>query len=67
MPTCISFFNEGAKPLEDETVLSSHGRKAERWDAQTGHIQPVAATRTAGHVRIPLRLHPYQTSFIVVR
>lgn len=61
------FFNEGAKPSDHVVMLSSHRRKAEQWDPQTGTIRPLESKRTAGHITIQLRLQPYQTSVVVVR
>jgi hypothetical protein len=61
------FFNEGAKACDHEVALNSNGHKAERWDAQTGTIRPVAVTRSGERIAVRLRLKPYEASVVVVR
>ena len=43
------------------------GRVVEAWDAQTGTVTLLNATRSGGHAVIQLDLEPYATKVIVVR
>jgi len=61
------FFNEGATASKHAVTLMAKGRLVESWDAQTGAVTPLDATRSGGHAVIQLDLEPYATKVIVVR
>jgi hypothetical protein len=66
------FFNEGATASQHAVTLMARGRvemghKVEAWDAQTGSVTPLDATRSGEHAVIQLDLEPYATRVIVVR
>jgi hypothetical protein len=61
------FFNEGATASKHAVTLMARGRVVEAWDAQTGMVTPLNATRSGGHAVIQLDLEPYATKVIVVR
>jgi hypothetical protein len=61
------FFNEGATASKHAVTLMAKGRRVEAWDAQTGTVTPLNATRSGGHAVIQLDLEPYATKVIVVR
>lgn len=61
------FFNEGGQASDHAVTLMSQGRSAEAWDAQTGSVTPVEATRKNGALAVQLKLQPYETRVIVVR
>jgi hypothetical protein len=61
------FFNEGAKASQHAVTLMTKGRVVEAWDAQTGTVTPLEATRSGEHAVIQLDLEPYATRVIVVR
>jgi len=60
------FFNEGATASQHAVTLMAKGRVVETWDAQTGTVTPLDATRSGGHAVIQLDLEPYATKVIVV-
>jgi hypothetical protein len=61
------FFNEGANASQHAVTLMTKGRVVEAWDAQTGTVTPLEATRSGEHAVIQLDLEPYATRVIVVR
>jgi len=71
------FFNEGATASQHAVTLMASGRvemgqkqvghTVEAWDAQTGSVTPLDATRSGGHAVIQLDLEPYAARVIVVR
>jgi len=61
------FFNESDHAISHSVTLMGKGTKAEVWDPQTGAVQPIAATKAKGSVKINLSLKPYETHVVVVR
>jgi hypothetical protein len=61
------FFNESPEDSAHTVTVRSAGRRAERWDPQSGTIVPFAATGRNGAMTIQLSLKPYETSVLVLR
>jgi hypothetical protein len=60
------FFNESDKAESRVATIAGHGA-AQDWNLATGEIHPIAgATASAGEVKVPLVLAPYEAKVIVV-
>lgn len=62
-------FNEGETALNLKATLATHGagRQAERLDAHTGKIEPLAGAAFGnGKVVVPVTLEPWGTTLIVI-
>jgi len=60
------FFNEAAQASAHSVTLMAPGRKVGAWNAQTGSVTQLQATRAGGHPVVRLNLQPYATQVIVV-
>jgi hypothetical protein len=50
-----------------EATFRVEGKTPELWDAATGESKPVSYQMTDGRTKVPLRLDPYGTVFVVFR
>lgn len=60
-------FNEGAAVLEDDATFATQGYKVQQWNPQTGRIEARAASQSAGHLTVRLRMKPYATRVFVIQ
>jgi hypothetical protein len=60
-------FNEGSDGVSTGVTLEGRG-PVQAWDALSGEVSDVASTAGPGdHVRLPLRLGPWETRLLVIR
>jgi hypothetical protein len=55
-------FNESDRSAKNTLKLRS-GKTAERWDAETGHVEKIAGDAS----QIAVELKPYETAFYVMK